>query len=440
MNFVQKPAYKGYKAYEYLEEGKDYPKIEWAQWDWAGRHVVELEPDQEAMVQEILKKHPYISLHDHPTFYPKDMSSIDHIYDSMRQGRAVCGYEALSYSNIDCIFDNMMDGVNIISSPGGWKWIDIIHDLGMRLCDLAHQDFLIQCKTVDDIFAAKKAGKIAWVPCIEGAAPIENEVDRIDILYGLGVRQLGVTYSESNALGNGMKEDHDGGLTMFGKQCVERMNKVGIFDNMMDGTNIISSPNGWKWIDIIHDLGMRLCDLAHQDFIVHCKTVDDIFAAKKEGKIAMVFVIEGAAPIENEVDRIDILYGLGVRQLGVTYSESNALGSGCKEDHDGGLTMFGKQCVERMNKVGIDHVGFGVDCLYGDHVGVHHAFAQALSIAATSKTGAEYEEVPYVKYLENPTESSWNIIRWLVKHNYSDEDIAKVIGGNAIRVLQEVWA
>ena len=69
-----------------------------------------------------------------------------------------------------------------------------------------------------------------------------------------------------------------------------------------------------------------------------------------------------------------------------------------------------------------------------------HSTRKRLSIAATSKTGAEYEEVPYVKYLENPTESSWNIIRWLVKHNYSDEDIAKVIGGNAIRVLQEVWA
>lgn len=119
MNFVQKPAYKGYKAYEYLEEGKDYPKIEWAQWDWAGRHVVELEPDQEAMVQEILKKHPYISLHDHPTFYPKDMSSIDHIYDSMRQGRAICGYEALSYSNIDCIFDNILSREGILRSLTG---------------------------------------------------------------------------------------------------------------------------------------------------------------------------------------------------------------------------------------------------------------------------------------------------------------------------------
>lgn len=106
--------------------------------------------------------------------------------------------------------------------------------------------------------------------------------------------------------------------------------------------------------------------------------------------------------------------------------------------HD--LDSFMEHFEYVKNMVGIDHVGFGVDCLYGDHVGVHHAFAQALSIAATAKTGVEYEEVPYVKYLENPTESSWNIIRWLVKHNYSDEDIAKVIGGNAIRVLQEVWA
>ena len=65
---------------------------------------------------------------------------------------------------------------------------------------------------------------------MEGAAPIENEVDRIDILYGLGVRQLGVTYSEACALGSGIKEEHDGGLTAFGKKCVERMNKVGMLD------------------------------------------------------------------------------------------------------------------------------------------------------------------------------------------------------------------
>jgi membrane dipeptidase len=41
--------------------------------------------------------------------------------------------------------------------------------------------------------------------------------------------------------------------------------------------------------------------------------------------------------------------------------------------------------------------------------------------------------------LENPTEGSHNIVRWLVKHGYSDEDIAKVMGGNALRVMRAAW-
>ena len=57
--------------------------------------------------------------------------------------------------------------------------------------------------------------------------------------------------------------------------------------------------------------------------------------------------------IENELDRIEILYGFGVRLLGVTYSEANALGSGLKESNDGGLTSFGRKAVDRMNKVGM---------------------------------------------------------------------------------------
>ncbi len=128
----------------------------------------------------------------------------------------------------DCVFDNMMDGTCHIVSQNGWKFEDVLVDLGHRLCDLHHQDFLIQCKSVADIHRAHREGRIAWVPVLEGAAPIENELDRIDVLYGLGVRMMGVTYSESNALGSGLKEDNDGGLTKFGKQAVRRMNQVGM--------------------------------------------------------------------------------------------------------------------------------------------------------------------------------------------------------------------
>jgi membrane dipeptidase len=47
--------------------------------------------------------------------------------------------------------------------------------------------------------------------------------------------------------------------------------------------------------------------------------------------------------------------------------------------------------------------------------------------------------VEFVDGLENPSEAFPNIVRWMVKHNYSDAEIAKAIGGNVLRVLKEVW-
>ena len=53
----------------------------------------------------------------------------------------------------------------------------------------------------------------------------------------------------------------------------------------------------------------------------------------------MVATLEAATAIENELDRVDVLYGLGIRCMGITYSESNALGSGLKEANDGGSPL-----------------------------------------------------------------------------------------------------
>jgi membrane dipeptidase len=88
---------------------------------------------------------------------------------------------------------------------------------------------------------------------------------------------------------------------------------------------------------------------------------------------------------------------------------------------------------------GIDHVAFGPDTLFGDHVGLHHAFASQLSISS-AQSGVQFKEVEYVKGLENPSEVMPNVARWLVSHGYSDEEIAKVMGLNVLRVLEETWA
>ena len=92
--------------------------------------------------------------------------------------------------------------------------------------------------------------------------------------------------------------------------------------------------------------------------------------------------------------------------------------------------------------VGIDHVTLGPDTLYGDHAGLHKAYSAALSLKeskGTGQEGMEFDPVEFVDGLENPTEGSYNIVRWLVKNGYSDADMAKVMGQNTLRLLREVW-
>jgi membrane dipeptidase len=91
-----------------------------------------------------------------------------------------------------------------------------------------------------------------------------------------------------------------------------------------------------------------------------------------------------------------------------------------------------------VNLMGIEHVAFGSDTLFGDHVALHHAFARQLSIKSAHGT-ADFEEVEYVDGIENPGEAFPNIVRWLVKHDYSDQAIDQVLGDNVLRVLGDVW-
>jgi len=392
--------YLGYKSFDYLERDIDYKVFKLAkEIDRVEPYLVPLSASEEERVSRIVDENQVISFHDHPIVCPEDMTEM---FDYCRHGRQVTAFEALSKSCLDCVFDNLMDGSCVITSKSAWKWNDVLHDLGIRLSDIAHQDFVTVAKTVDDILRAHKEGKVALVLCIEGAMPIENELDRIDILYGFGVRLMGLVYSESNVLGTGLKEDRDGGLTYFGRQCVERMNKLGMA------------------VDTAHCSDQT--------------TLDAVEASKKPVSATHV----GARALWNikRLNPDNVLKAIADKGglIGIEAAPHTTL----TERHPAHNIESVMEHFEYIkNLVGIEHVTFGPDTLYGDHVGLHHVFSAALSIKQSSANKAA--EVPYVKGLENPTEVSWNNVRWLVKHGYSDEDIAKAIGGNVIRVLREIW-
>ncbi len=196
--------YNGYKSFQYLDPGVDYRPFDLAQQTHrVPVYTVPVTEDQEALVQQILAEDMIVSLHEHTSIMPADVRESN---EYSRQGRERTGFEGLATSGLDVVFENFMDGTATITSNAGWKWSDVIHDLGIRRSDFDHQEMLFVARTIDDLYRAKREDRIALVASFEAATPIENEVDRVDVLYGLGVRVMGITYSESNALGSGLKE------------------------------------------------------------------------------------------------------------------------------------------------------------------------------------------------------------------------------------------
>jgi membrane dipeptidase len=402
--------YDGYRSFQYLEAGRDYKRFDLTkEIDRVPGFQVPLSEEDEARVIDLLEDTVLISLHEHLGLFPSDVSETPAM---VREGRQATAFQGLSHAHWDAVFDNLLDGICTMQSKGGWKWDEILQDLGIRLCDLAHQDFLIPAVRVEDIHRAHREGKLAWIASMEGAAMIENELDRIEVLYGFGVRLLGIAYSEANALGSGLKEPRDGGLTVFGRKAVERMNKVGMLidcSHCGDQTTLDTIEVSEHPLILSHIGARALWDsnrLAPDEVLVAC--------AEKGGVIGIE-----AAP-----------------HTTLTYN---------RRSHDLEAFMEHFEYVKRL--VGVDHVGFGPDSIFGDHVGLHHTYAANLSIKEAHggseekrrQKGMDYEEVEYVKGIENPVEGSKNILRWLVKHGYSDEDVRKVMGGNALRLLGEVW-
>jgi membrane dipeptidase len=400
---MSKKTYDGYRSYSYLRAGEDYQDIPLAK--EIGRvpsTSVELSDTEEKRARAILDSVPIVSLHDHTSIFPEDMGRV---LEQRRQGRDATGYAGLAASDTDVFFENFMDGTATITSNKGWKWDDIIFDLGMRFSDIAHQDLVYVATRYEDLLTAKSTGRIAFVAWLEAATAIENEIDRVDVLYGFGVRGMGITYSEANTLGSGLRERNDSGLSDLGRAVVKRMNRLGMT------------------IDIAHcgdRTGLEVIDASEKPITITHAGARTLWGTRrmKDDETLRALAAKGGV-------------------IGIEAAPHTTLTEQHRRHSLESVMEHLSYCVDL---IGVDHVGLGPDTLFGDHLGLHHAFAVQLSLAAIRDSGPTYTQVPYVDGMENPGEAMRNAVRWLVKHGYSDTDVGKLAGGNALRVLKETWA
>lgn len=92
--------------------------------------------------------------------------------------------------------------------------------------------------------------------------------------------------------------------------------------------------------------------LARPDRYVLVERAADIHRARETGRLGVVFDIEGANAVDDQISMVRCYYDLGVRWMLIAYNRNNRAGGGCMDD-DCGLTEFGAKVIEEMNRAGM---------------------------------------------------------------------------------------
>jgi len=263
-----------------------------------------------------------------------------------------------------------------------------------------YDSLIMPVRTVEDIRRAKEVGKVGIILGFQNTSPIEDDLYLLSIFKELGIRVIQLTYMERNYVGDGCLERTDCGLSQFGLEVIEEMNRLGILIDLSHvgyTTTMEAIEASKKPVAFTHANPRSLCDHPRN------KTDEQIKALVSKGgvigaNIFPPFLAAGSeATIEDVVDEIDYLVDL----------------------------------------VGIDHVAIGTDFTEGQPQEVFEYW-----LTGKSKRGQCMElEYPIVNPEGIQSTSDFpNLTRALLAQGYAEPDVKKIMGGNWLRLFEEVWA
>lgn len=262
----------------------------------------------------------------------------------------------------------------------------------------ANSDLLIQVFNTQDIYRAKKEGKVGIILGWQNLSGIEDQIGYLKLFKDLGVGVMQMTYNTQNLVGSGCYEPNDGGLSGFGHDVVSEMNKVGI-----------------------------LCDLSH----VGPKTSKDVILASKK-PVAYTHCLPSGLK-EHPRNKSDAELKLIVKKggfVGVTMFPP-FLQKGIKstvEDYVDAIEYI-------ANVVGEDHVGIGTDFTQGHN---QEFFDWITKDKGYGRKLTNFGEIILPQGIREISDFP-NITAAMERRKWKPDLIAKIMGENWIRLLEDVW-
>ena len=314
--------------------------------------------------------------------------------------------DALNVSNWDstAVYESLHHGgvTAINATITVWEnYRECMDNIASWLRRFRTEEHLIQATSLNGILQAKEEGKVGVVFGWQNASPIESELDRLELFHSLGVRIIQITYNERNLLGNGCYERTDDGLSNFGLDAIKEMNRLGI-----------------------------LIDLSH---VGDRTTIDAIESSEQPVACTHANARSFFDHVRNKTD--DALRLIAERG-GVI--GANAFPPFLRQGFESTLRDYVDAIDDLVERVGVDHVGIGTDYTQDQPKAFFDWFF--------SQQGTKYQArpIPYPDPLLHPTgmetpDKFSNIWRELTRRGYTEADVAKILGGNWLRLFKEVW-
>ncbi len=279
--------------------------------------------------------------------------------------------------------------------------------------------------TADDVVRINKSGKLVACIGIENGYAIGNDLSLLEKYHKLGARYITLSHNGHNDICDscnprdriGDTETEHNGVSEFGKKVIAEMNRLGIMidvshvskKSMLDAAQLSKTPL------IASHSGVRaLCD--------NSRNMDDeqLLALKKNGGVIQTvalgeFVKKNPAEKEAAIDSLR-------KEMGIT-------GSGVWQKLTDEQRTAYRQSVVKLDekwpppdvKDFANHIDYAVKLIGIEHVGISSDFDGGGGVEGWSDAS-----------------ETFNVTLELVRRGYSEEDIAKLWGGNLLRVWREV--
>ena len=291
--------------------------------------------------------------------------------------------------------------------------IDMVEDI----VTLYPKKFIL-INSVADLGSITKKNIVGIALGMENGAPIQGDLSRVQYYFDRGIRYITLTHSKTNHISDSSYDENIQwhGLSEFGKNLIEEMNKVGI---MVD----ISHVNDEAFYQAI-EISQVPVIASHSSLRYFTpgfeRNVDDAMLSKLAEKGGVIQINFGSSFISKRPRDYLVkmnsflesrlgqnLEEVSEQDIRETRSEFIANNPYPYASLDEVLDHFDRV----LQLVGIDHIGIG-----SDYDGVGDTLPVGLKDVSTYPA----------------------LIQGLLERGYSRKDIQKILGGNLIRVWKEV--